>query len=57
MRKAVLMSILVVMVAAPILAAKGANSRAAFRKAIISTVVGILLYVLAVVIIYPRLAE
>ncbi len=55
MGKLVLLSILALTVAVPSLAARERNPRLALRKAITWTLVGICVYVGAVMFIYPRL--
>jgi hypothetical protein len=55
MQKLVLISIIVVSMVAPIIASRTENPRLAFRKVLLWCLVGIALYVLAVLLIYPRL--
>lgn len=54
MQKLVLVSILLVSILAPALAARERSPRLALQKALAWTLGGILLYVLAVLYIYPR---
>ncbi len=55
MRQLILVSILLISIIAPVVAAREQNPRIALRKALTWTLIGILLYLLAVVFIYPRL--
>jgi predicted membrane channel-forming protein YqfA (hemolysin III family) len=55
MQKLILLSILVITVAVPVIAARDANPRRGLRKALSWTAVGVVTYTLAVVFIYPRL--
>lgn len=54
MQKLVLISILVVTIVCPVLAAREANPRRALRNALVWTMTGIAVYVLAVLFLYPR---
>lgn len=55
MPKLILMSILAISVVVPAIAAREPNPRRALRKALLWTVVGIFSYVMAVLLVYPRL--
>ena len=55
MRKFVLISITAVMIIVPILAGRISSARLGLQKALIWCLVGIIAYVLAVLLIYPRL--
>jgi len=55
MAKFVLMSILAISFIVPAIAAREPNPRRALRKAVVWTVVGIFSYVMAVLLVYPRL--
>jgi len=57
MEKVVLVSIVAVTFLAPALAAGIRNPRLALRKALIWTAIGILVYLVSVVFIYPRLLD
>ena len=55
MQKIVLMSILAISILVPAIAAREPNPRRALRKAVFWMLIGICVYVLAVLFIYPRL--
>lgn len=55
MQKFILISIILVTVLVPALAARERNSRRALQKMLAWTVLGIALYVLSLLFIYPRL--
>ena len=55
MQKFILISIILVTVLVPALAARERNSRLALQKMLAWTVLGIALYVLSLLFVYPRL--
>ena len=55
MQKLVLISVIILSVVAPVIAARTENPRLAFRKALRWCLIGIAVYVLALLVIYPRL--
>ena len=55
MQKLVLISIIVISVIAPAIAARQLNPRVGLRKTVIWCLAGIVCYVLALLLIYPRL--
>ena len=55
MQKIVLVSIIAISILVPAIAARDPNPRRALRKVVVGMLIGICAYVLAVLVIYPRL--
>jgi hypothetical protein len=55
MAKLLLLSVVIMMIAVPVLTARDRNARRGLRKAVLWTIVFNLLYLLAVRFVYPRL--
>ena len=55
MQKFILISVILVTVLVPVLAARERNPRRALQKMVAWTVLGVAVYVLSLLLIYPRL--